>query len=113
MICACEKNVLFMMHATGVHSKCHAHGNHCRTNSGKVQICSVSVCVCGVACVVWHAEPPVCTFKVSPRMRALEHPKLNSSLIAKFLLALNGPRRVITCFRGSPKEIIESDPLKV
>ena len=28
---------------------------------------------------------------------------LGSSLIANFLLAMNGPHRFITCFRGSPK----------
>ena len=29
---------------------------------------------------------------------------LGSSLIANFLITMKGPRRVITCFRGSPKE---------
>ena len=66
-------------------------------------------------CVVWHAETPVCTFQMSTRMRALEHlnPMLSSSLIANFLLTMNGRRRVITCFRGSPKETVESYPFKV
>ena len=35
---------------------------------------------------------------------------LGSSLIANFLLTMNGLRRVITCFRGSPKETIGSFP---
>ena len=33
---------------------------------------------------------------------------LGSSLIANFLLTLIGPRGVITCFRGSPKETLGS-----
>ena len=33
---------------------------------------------------------------------------LGPSLIANFLLTMNGPRRVITCSRGSPKETLGS-----
>ena len=38
---------------------------------------------------------------------------LGRSLIANFLLAMNGPRRVITRPRGSPKETLVSFTLKV
>ena len=41
------------------------------------------------------------------------HPMLGLSLIAKFLFTKIGPRRVITCFRGSPKVDTGSYAFKV
>ena len=43
--------------------------------------------------------------KTSVRLTCLEHLNrmLGSHVIANFLLAMNGPHRFITCFRGSPK----------
>ena len=35
---------------------------------------------------------------------------LGSSLVANFLLVMNGPHRIITCFRGSPKVTTGSYP---
>ena len=37
---------------------------------------------------------------------------LGSSLLANFLLTMNGPRRVTTCFRGSPKLTTGSYPFE-
>ena len=65
----------------------------------------VCVCVvCVLVCVVWHAgnprvciqNVPVCAFKTFPCVPATyPHPKIC-------------PRRVITCFRGSPQETFGS-----
>ena len=169
------------MHATGVHSKCHAHGNHHRINSGKVQICicnpkpepvknkkikksqkktkknfkaspkkekssclpfsclssclslvslsvfSLCLCLRAMLCVMWCLwcvcvrvwcgtlnSLPVCTFQMSPRMRALEHlnPMLSSSLIANFLLTMNmahvGLSRASEVHRKKPLNLAHS-----
>ena len=55
----------------------------------------------------------VCSLAKQVFFDILEHLNrmLGSSLIANFLLTMNGPRRVITCFRGSPKETARSYPI--
>ena len=59
-------------------------------------------------------QPRVFNRKTSECLTCLEHLNrmLGSSLIANFLLAMNGPHRFITCFRSSPKVTLNLTHLK-
>ena len=85
--------------------------------------------VCVVACVVWHAENPVCRFKTPPcvhskRPRVYQHHVHMGGVLnlqtgeggtgsSPVLLTKNGPRRVSTCSRGSPKVTTGCYPLSL
>ena len=112
----------------------HAHGDHYRINSGKVKFkINVPVCAMLKHTCAWcrhtrgrfgrtHGsgrEGVVVSLvffigKTSAFLMFVEHHlrMLGSFLIANFLLAMNGPRGVITCPRGSTKAKLDLSHFK-